>query len=70
MAMLDFTKRRKGSVAENGRKIEVCPNCGRKGTISRYTGKNLGSGVCVHKAEDNGIGLGVRDFCYLKFTGN
>jgi ribosomal protein L37AE/L43A len=60
--LLDFTKRRKGSIAENGRKIGVCPKCGRKGTISRY--KN-GRGLCVHTAEHQGFCLGARDFCCL-----
>jgi hypothetical protein len=60
--MLDFTKRRKGSIAENGRKIAVCPKCGRKGTISRHRD---GSGICVHKAEDQGFCLCVREYCSL-----
>ena len=63
--LLDFTKRRKGSRAENGRRIEVCPKCGRKGTISRH---DDGSGMCVHTAEHLGIGLGVRDRCWLPKT--
>jgi len=62
MRLLDFTKRRKGSIAEDGRRIELCPKCGRKGTVSRY--KN-GSGLCVHTAENHGFALGVRDFCSL-----
>jgi hypothetical protein len=59
---LDFTKRRKGSTAENGRKIEVCPKCGRKGTVSRY---HDGGMMIVHTAEHIGIGLSVRDRCFV-----
>jgi hypothetical protein len=62
-AMIDLTRMRLGSIAPNGRRIERCPMCGQKGTISRH---NDGSQLVVHKGEDIGIGLSVRDHCFIK----
>ena len=64
MNILDFTKRRLRSFAENGKRIEKCPKCGRKGTIRRYKD---GSGLCVHSGKyEGGFLMIVQDFCKFK----
>lgn len=58
--LIDYTKRRLGSIQADGRKISKCPKCGRKGTVSHYKD---GSGMCAHSVKDCSIMLLIVDKC-------
>jgi hypothetical protein len=58
--LLDFTKRRKGSRTESGRRIEVYPEVWPERNDNPLSGRE--NGICVHTAENHGFALGVRDF--------
>ncbi len=61
MKQIDFTKFRKGS-KPNGRPIDYCPRCGRKGEKTIYTD---GETNYTHAAESRGFFLLVTDSCYF-----
>ena len=64
MVKVDFTKMRLNS-RFNGRKIEKCPVCGKKGQISRYRNGNW---ECTHYAriEFGFLVSDSRETCYFK----
>ena len=59
---IDFTKMRKGTRTRGTRKIEICPNCGRKGERVNYS---KGEAGVTHKLEYRGVLPEATDFCLL-----
>lgn len=75
----DYSKMRMHRQVRNGRRIETCPKCGRKGMRSDFAPKRTRdtasqfhtSGRCIHSETDKGIVLGVfremsEEACWFK----
>lgn len=58
---VDCTTKRLGS-RFNGRKIERCPRCGRKGAASHYRD---GASAYGHKGHVCAIGVSWEEHCYI-----
>jgi hypothetical protein len=58
----DYTTMRLGARLTNGGKVERCPACGRKASISRYKD---GTGLAKHRGRVEYIFVTITDSCYL-----
>jgi hypothetical protein len=63
--VIDLTKMRKGT-KPFGRKIEVCPKCGRKGEHTRHSFKAGTSDTYTHTKTFEGFFFSVKEYCCVK----
>lgn len=55
---IDITKLRKGTVVDNGRKVQPCPICGKKGIVIKYT-NHPGLNFCYHSLKITSTPFGL-----------